>query len=944
MIRKVILFYILIGIAILTNAQVVVPDPEIPIADQAVTIYFDATKGTGGLKDYSGDVYAHTGVITDKSTSSSDWKYVKTNWGVNSPETKLTKISDNYYKLEITSSIKEYYGVPDTDTITQMAFVFRSDFPYTGSTYYEGKDDGGKDIFVEVFKEGLNINLISPEKYSLVVELNEQIEVLASASLSDSVSLFIDNTFITSGTIPTELNYTIDADSYGEFWAKVVAYNLPETVADSFSYFVRPPVTVEDLPVGLEPGINYMNDSKVALVLYAPNKSHVFAIGDFSDWAAGSANYMKNTPDGSTWWVELDGLTPGREYIYQYLVDDSLRIGDPYADKVSDPWNDHWIDNETYPDLIQYPNNKTNGVATVFQTAQQAYTWKSPSFVAPDIQDLVVYELLIRDFTEKHTYQSLIDTLGYLERLGVNAIELMPVNEFEGNESWGYNPSYYFAPDKYYGPKNDLKAFIDSCHSIGIAVIMDIVLNHSMSQSPLAMLYWDPNAGDWGQPSAENPWYNQVSPNPIFSWGSDFNHESDDTKAFVDRVNKYWLTEYNFDGFRFDFTKGFTNTPGDGGAFDQPRIDILKRMADKIWETNSDAYVILEHFAANNEETILSDYGMLLWGNLNHKYGEASMGWNDSGKSDFSWISYLNRGWNDPHVMGYMESHDEERQMFKNLEYGNSFGDYNIKEKNTALRRIELIASFFFTIPGPKMIWQFEELGYDVSIDDPCRVCNKPILWDYYQESNRKRIYQVFSALIDLKKNQEAFSTDNFNLDVGSKFKRINLFHSSMDVVVLGNFDVNAGSLDPDFSKTGKWYEYFSGDSLEITNVNELILMEAGEYRIYTTKRLTPPDITTDIRDLTKGSSRFNVEAYPNPVLDVLNVTVSSEKPVEIKLQVLDIAGREIFQLNTIEKVHGVQTFQVDFNTLFGQKLNKGVYIIKVSTDQEQQVIKIIKQ
>ncbi len=165
-----------------------------------------------------------------------------------------------------------------------------------------------------------------------------------------------------------------------------------------------------------------------------------------------------------------------------------------------------------------------------------------------------------------------------------------------------------------------------------------------------------------------------------------------------------------------------------------------------------------------------------------------------------------------------------------------------------------------------------------------------------------------------------------------------------MDVVVLGNFDVNAGSLDPDFSKTGKWYEYFSGDSLEITNVNELILMEAGEYRIYTTKRLTPPDITTDINDFTKGFSGLHVAAYPNPVLDVLNVIVSSEKPAEISLQILDIAGREIFQLNTDEKVHGTTTFRFDGNTLSGQKLIKGVYFIKVRSGQEQKVIKIVKQ
>ncbi len=114
-----------------------------------------------------------------------------------------------------------------------------------------------------------------------------------------------------------------------------------------------------------------------------------------------------------------------------------------------------------------------------------------------------------------------------------------------------------------------MKRFIDECHRHGIAVIQDMVLNHSYGQSPLVRLYWDKQNN---RPSAQNPWYNPVSPNPVYSWGYDFNHESEATKIFVDRVNRYWLTEYKVDGFRFDFTKGFTNTPGDGSAYDAARI------------------------------------------------------------------------------------------------------------------------------------------------------------------------------------------------------------------------------------------------------------------------------------------------------------------------------------------------------------------------------------
>ncbi|MEA1897624.1 MAG: alpha-amylase family glycosyl hydrolase [Bacteroidota bacterium] len=917
------------------NAQLVTTDPSVPTDTNPVTIYFDASQGSQGLMNYSGDIYAHAGVITNLSSSGSDWKYVIAGWSENTTKAKMTRVSTNLYSLEITPSIRDFYGVPVSEQILQMAFVFRNE---DGSK--TGKTETGGDIFIDVFEEGLNVKLVNPTESSLVVELNDQIVVEASATLSTSISLYINNSFVVSGATATELDYTITADTDGEFWVRVEATDGLETVADSFFYFVRPSVVVEDLPMGIEPGINYIDDNTVILALYAPNKNYVFALGDFSDWVARADNYMKNTIDGNTWWIELTGLTAGKEYIYQYFVDGILRIGDPYADKTSDP-NDKWIPNETYPGLIEYPWEKTTGVATVIQTAQQDYVWANTSFIPPSKEDLVIYELHIRDFIAKHDYKTLIDTIDYLDRLGINAIELMPVNEFEGNESWGYNPSYYFAPDKYYGPKNKLKTFIDSCHSQGIAVILDMVLNHSYGQSPLTMLYWDANAGDWGQPSAENPWYNQVSPNPVYAWGSDFDHESDDTKAFVDRVNKYWLSEYKFDGFRFDFTKGFTNTPGDGGAYDAARINILKRMALKIWETNSNAYVILEHFAENSEEKSLADFGMMIWGNMNHDYLEASMGYT----SNLSWGSYQSRGWNDPHLVTYMESHDEERMMFKNISYGNSNDTYNVKQLWIALQRAELTATFFFTIPGPKMIWQFGELGYDVSIDVPCRVCNKPILWDYYEVNDRLRLYQVYSSLADLKVNEPAFGTDNFQLNTSGMQKRINLYHADMDVVVLGNFDIVPGNIDPNFSVTGRWYEYFTGDSVDVTGTSDLIDLEAGEYRIYTTKRLTTPDIITDVKDLpiSKFENSGSIKIYPNPSSSGFQVALNTKEQKSLSLEIFNLSGKKVNSLYTGEHF-GLLELYWDGSNNAGLEISSGMYFLHARIGDEHEVYKLIKQ
>src|SRR5690606_14971977 len=211
-------------------------------------------------------------------------------------------------------------------------------------------------------------------------------------------------------------------------------------------------------------------------------------------------------------------------------------------------------------------------------------------------------------------YATLADTLDYLANLGINALQLMPVNEFEGNSSWGYNPSFYFAPDKYYGAKNDLKQLIDECHGRGIAVILDVVLNHSFGQSPMVQLYFEN-----GRPSAGNPWFNAEPMHP-FNVGYDFNHESEYTKAFVKDVLRFWMEEYRVDGFRFDLSKGYTqknsgtsdNAVGAWSAYDASRIALWKDYNTFIRSIDQDCYVILEHFAEDSEEQVLAAEGMML--------------------------------------------------------------------------------------------------------------------------------------------------------------------------------------------------------------------------------------------------------------------------------------------------------------------------------------------
>jgi glycosidase len=744
---------------------------------------------------------------------------------------------------------------------------------------------------------------------------------------------------------------TISANNFGQNWVKqwvrIVAQKGTESAADSFSYTVIPAANVADLPPGIVDGINYTSTSTAVLSLFAPGKTSVFVTGEFNDWQIDQDHYMNVTPDGKRFWVQLSNLVPKQEYIFQYVVDGIIRIGDPYADKVSDP-NDQYILPATYPNLKPYPTGKASGIATYLQTDQDQYAWNSLPFTPPAITDLVVYELLIRDFTAAHDYPSVIDTLDYLKNLGVNAIELMPVMEFEGNLSWGYNPNYSFAVDKYYGTKNGLKHFIDVCHSKGIAVILDIVCNHHFGSSPLAMLYWD---GNGQRPAADNPWFNQIPKHP-YNVGNDFNHETEATKTYMENLLKYWLLEFHIDGYRFDLSKGFTqkNTYPDNvslwGQYDATRINILKNYTQVIHSINPNAYAIMEHFADNSEEKVLSDNSMMLWGNINYNYIQAGGGWVSGSNSDLSWCSYKQRGWTQPNLVSYMESHDEERGMFRNISAGNaSKPPYNVKDTNTALKRIELNANFFFTIPGPKMIWQFGELGYDYSIEyGGGRLAPKPVRWDYQNQWRRRYTKNVFSALTNLKKTQPVFATTTYTTDLTGAVKRIWLKHSTMDATVLGNFDVINRDVVPDFTKTGKWYEFYTGDSLDVQNVSDKLNFKPGEYRIYTTVKLTKP-IFTAIDEIQFNHPEGNrmVFTYPNPSDGVINVAVNlpvSSKQLEIT--VFDIHGRIVGKTLTTNQHQGINEFNLDLRDVCKGKLSCGVYFLRISGENFFETSKLV--
>lgn len=669
-----------------------------------------------------------------------------------------------------------------------------------------------------------------------------------------------------------------------------------------------PPVTEAPVPAGMMDGINLdpNDNTKATLVLYAPLKEFVYLIGDFNDWQKEADYLLKKDSSKDRFWIELTGLTPKFDHKYQYLVDDAIRIADPYSTTILDESNDQYIDEVTYPNLPVYPTGKTSHAVTLLRTGDDAYSWKVANFEAPEKTDLVIYELLIRDFDALHSYDALQTRLDYLEDLGVNAIELMPVSEFDGNESWGYNPSFHMALDKYYGTPTAFKEFIDECHKRGIAVILDVVYNHATGQNPYYRMWNTNNGGYGGQASADSPFFNPVARHS-YSVFNDFNHSKQATKDYVKRTTQYWIDEYHLDGFRWDLTKGFTqncteNNESCTNAPQSDRVAVLKEYADYQWDIKANFYVIFEHLGTNTEETEWVNYrlnegkGIMMWSKLTEPYNESTLGFHENGKSDFSWIDYKERDWTVPANVAYMESHDEERLMYKNLEYGNSNGAYNVKDLSTALTREKIAGAFYFTVPGPKMIWQFGELGYDYSInycpdgsiDSGCRVSNKPIRWDYADDPERKDIYDVWAKLIKLKLKEDIFHSSDFSLDVdkstGLKIIKLNNEDDSSDlkyINVIGNFGVTTQNIIPSFQETGVWYDLLDDNSqLNVSNVNAPITLQPGEFRVYGSSQVALP---VDEFELLESS----LSIYPNPATETFRINKNVQK-----VEIFDLTGR----------------------------------------------------
>ncbi|WP_406682685.1 alpha-amylase family glycosyl hydrolase [Seonamhaeicola sp. MEBiC1930] len=888
-----------------------------------------------------------------------------------------------------------YNGGTDTYSITFIpsAFYNRSSIGRIGFLI-KAKDGSGdkksQDILVDV--GAFQVSLTAPTVSTSILNSGDDLTISATNTGGNADYVLKANGL----TINTQLNTT----SYSYTDTNLTSnknYSLEITIGGDtktkeFSILIDPGNNFSVMPQTYLDGITYdeTDSTKATLVLYATGKDFVYVAGSFNNWEPDTNYAMKRDPSrNNKFWITLTGLTPGQIETFQYWVVDKspianspslVKTADPYSTLVLSPFDDSGIPSGSYPNLPAYPIGQEREV-TVLQTNQASYNWQVTNFMKPKKEDLIIYEVLVRDFDADRNFQDIIDKISYFKNLNINAIELMPIMEFEGNESWGYNTAFHMALDKFYGTEDKFKELVDVCHQNGIAVILDIALNHAFGRNPMVRMWMDDADGDgWGGPSSENPYFNTTAKH-TYSVGYDFNHSNSFTKVYTKRVVEHWIEEFKIDGFRWDLTKGFTQNCSSGdenctNSYQADRVAVLKEYADYSWSLDETHYVIFEHLGTSGEEQEWANYrlgdatpkGVMMWGKMTNPYTVISRGYSvdpdanfptyncNFGNGDISGVGHKSRGFTEKRLIGYAESHDEERLMYYTMINGNSNGnDATLFESRT--KRMSAIGAVLFTIPGPKMMWHFGELAMENSIftrndgivnlpDNPCnygddgsisgenKLDTKPQpQWinNWTSDLNRNQVYTDWSRINELKINEEVFEGDYTISPEGGDYtkQRIYIFNDDLpvsnlkNVVILANFDIVGQNISPNFPFEGTWYDLMdeSGGSTIDGNTTS-INIESGGFRIYGNQIAT---LSTKNIDFST-----NISLYPNPSTNSFKIN----KAVET-VSIYSITGK------------AVKLFKGGFDKGYSfniSNLPQSLYLVKIKSDSgAQQTLKMIK-
>jgi len=784
-----------------------------------ITIIFNPNEGNKGMVG-AASCYAHTGY--------NNWLGAPT-WRSGLDKHKLTKnTTTGNWELSMPDGLYTYYGITTATNVTRLCFVFNDG--KGGSK--EGKSASGGDIFVNLAESGLQVQLTSD--LSEISITGQQVTLTCNATETADMTLTLNGTTVKTGS-GTEMIYTGTLTTAGTNTFELSATAGGVTKTTKVTTYVCGESPEEARPAGLKMGVTYDSSSPVGVTLctYAAgcktandpsileHAKTVYVVGSFNNWKVNDKYQMKR--DGNYFWLKFN-VSPGTEQTYQYLV---VRA-DGTVKKISD----------LYATRVKEGVSGADGYAAVLQTQVTPYKWsdKTTNFSRPDKNNLVIYELWVYDHTSSHNLKGLLNQLDYFSQLGINCIELMPVNEFDGDESWGYCPNHYFAVDKKYGTPNDLKIFVDSCHGRGIAVVLDMVLNHATGNNPMNKLY------PYGDDLKYNPWFNVSAPHPDNVY-EDWNHDFPQTHQMMIDVLKFWMEEYKVDGYRLDLSHGLC-----GKSYNA--VANLKDYYSKAVQPLG-GYMMLEHWGyyMGGDRPQLVNEGMMCWSNTSNAFFQTGMGWLKDGDD----LAEANKD----NYVSYPENHDEERTFFKAKKYGN--GDLQTNESARAAR-VPLNLGFQCMLNGPQLFYHFTELGCEIGKfqsktlqngqgdDGQCAYGSGCVAYNY--KMSPKEAYRMtwtsdtalhMQAMRDVGKiirlrtryMPKVFEGNPTSSAIGSG-KALRSIQWGNNVVVAGNFGVSGNQA---FTiPSGTWYDYLNNNTRVTLST---VILSPGQIKVYTNNPIT---------------------------------------------------------------------------------------------------------
>lgn len=531
------------------------------------------------------------------------------------------------------------------------------------------------------------------------------------------------------------------------------------------------------------------HETGVSFRLWAPHADFVSVIGGFNNWDK-QANPMSKQEEGY-WVADISAAKAGNEYRY-FLKNGSFEVTriDPYAREV------------------------TNSVGNAVICGSD-FDWENVRFELPPVNELVIYEMHVGTFGEGkgdtvRTFQAATEKLDYLKRLGINVIEIMPVSQFAGERSWGYNPSNLFAPESNYGGPAALKDLVKAAHKQRIGVFIDVVYNH-FGPGDLDLWQfdgWSENGkggiyfyNDW---RAETPW-GETRP--------DYGRK--EVRQFILDHATMWLEDFRMDGVRMDATVYMRTVrgPGDPGS-DLPdgwslaqwinttirerfpgRISIAEDLQDNDWLTKS----VGEGGAG---------YTAQWCAQFVHPVRSVAVAASDENRSMGSLAAAITQRFNnDPFQrVIYSESHDE-------VANGKARVPHEINSEDSegwyAQKRSTLAAAITLTSPGIPMLFQGQEFLSGGWFQD-----NRPLDWD--QQKEYRGIVRLYRDLIELrlnkKNNSRGLTGSNINLVYLDEAKDLCAYHrwheggAGDDVFVIINFaHTGAVGISVAFPRRGIW-------------------------------------------------------------------------------------------------------------------------------------------